>query len=207
VQFFDTRDQLPPRGLYTDTWPTTNLTDAIAISGGGVGTQGFLFLNAKEYRQNSIGGVTRTVFPPGEPGDGSGFVNLDYPGTATGTYAVVDGAAAPDSFQDPVTGNWYCTDHSQCDSAAQTPALAPVQDDPGLPFQAAVAIDGVLYTSGAFTLQGNDFFFGSVVAEQGVLDGGGTPNFLFDESLIKGNWPRPGMDIPRVVVTAWETEL
>jgi hypothetical protein len=208
VQFFDTRDQLAPRGLYTDTWPTTNLTDAIAISGGGVGTQGFLFLNSKDYRQNSIGGVTRTIFPPGEPGDGSGFVNLDYPGTAGGAYTVVDGAPSFDVFYDPPPADkYYCTDASQCDGVAQTQALAPVQDDPGLPFQDNVAIDGVFYTSGAFTLQGNDTFFGSVVAEQGVLDGGGTPNFFFDESLVKGNWPRPGMDIPRVVVTAWETDL
>jgi hypothetical protein len=207
VQFFDTRDQLPPRGLYTDTWPTTNLTDAISISGGGVGTQGFLFLNAKEYRQNSIGGVTRTVFPPGEPGDGSGFVNLDYPGTATGTYTVVDGAPNFEVFHDVGPDKYYCTDASVCNNSTQAGSLVPVQDPVGLPFQTAVSIDGVMYTSGTFTLQGNDIFFGSVVAEQGVLDGGGTPNFLFDESLIKGNWPRPGMDIPRVVVTAWETEL
>ncbi len=207
VQFFDTRDQLPPRGLYTDTWPTTNLTDPIAIGGGGIGAQGFLFLNAKEYRMLGIGGVLRTIFPPGEPGDGSGFVNLDYPGTIAGTYTVVDGAPNFESFQDPVTGNWHCTDALQCDSVARTPSLVPLQDDVGLPFQALVSIDGVFYTSGSFTLQGNDLFFGSVVAEQGIFDGGGTPNFYFDESLIKGNWPRPGMDIPRVVVTAWQTDL
>ena len=94
-------------------------------------------------------------------------------------------------------------------AGAQDPAppIVPLQDDAGLPFQATVANDGVIFISGAYTAQGNQEFYGSLVAEQGVLDGGGTPAFYFDESLIKGQWPRPGMDIPRVVVTAWQTDL
>ena len=211
VIFFDTRDQLPPRGLYTDSWPTTNLTDGISISSasGWLGTQGFIFLNAKTIGTTGGGAVgsLRTIFPPGEPQDGSGLVNLEYPGALSTGYIVRDGTVSFQTFQDPVTGNWHCTDASQCDATARTPSLVPVRDAVGLPFQETVANDGVLYNSGTFTAQGNHDWYGSVVAEQGVLDGGGSPGFWFDESLITGNWPRPGMDIPRVVVTAWETDL
>jgi hypothetical protein len=206
VFFFDTTDGSPPNGLpYTDA--SSNLTPAVNLSGGAWGTQGFVFLNAKEFGTTGLGGVNRTVIPPGEPGDGSGFVNLDYPSTLTGTYTVRDGAVNFETFQDPVTGEWHCTDAQQCDGAARIPAGSPVQDDYGIPFVASMAMDGVLYISGVFNIQGNANYFGSVIGQQGVIDSAGSPNFFFDESLIKGNWPRKGMDVPRVIVTAWETDL
>src|SRR5262245_11718310 len=34
IFFFDTRDGQPPRGLYSDSWPTTNLTPGISYSSG-----------------------------------------------------------------------------------------------------------------------------------------------------------------------------
>ncbi len=206
VIFFDTQDGLRPNGLpYTN--PGTNLTPPIAMSGGGWGAQGMIYINAQQFRSTGVGGVNRTVIPPGEPGDGSGFVNLIYPGDFTGGFTISDGTVAFASFQDPVTGDWWCTDALQCDAAARIPALAPVQDEYGLPFVDDVTIDGVLYVSGTLEVQGNDNFFGSVIAEQGVIDGSGTPSFYFDESLVKGNWPRSGMDIPRVVVSSWQTDL
>ena len=207
VFFFDTVNSLVPNGLpYND--PSSNLTPEIDMSGGTWGTQGFLYLNVKNFHTTGVSGVTRTVFPPGEPGDGSGFVNLDYPSSLGGSYTIRDGTVAFRSFQDPVTGDWFCTDAQQCDAAARLPAAAPVRDGTGLPFSATdIAVDGVMYISGVYTTQGNLQFYGSVVAEQGVLDGGGTPGFFFDESLIKGNWPRKGMNIPRVIVSVWQSEL
>lgn len=210
VMFFDTIDGLPPRGLYTDSWPTTNLTDAITINGSDnwSGVQGVLYLNAKEFRTTGAGvmGTRRTIFPPGEPGDGSGFVNLDYPGTLDGEYIIRDGTVNFETVLDPVTGDWYCTDAIQCDAVAQVPSLVPVQDAVGLPFQDTLALDGVLYSSGTVTAAGNAIFFGSIIAEQGVIGGSGNPRFYFDESLMTGNWPRKGMDVPRVIVTAWQTD-
>jgi len=50
-------------------------------------------------------------------------------------------------------------------------------------------------------------YFGSFVAQQGVLDGSGNPAFYFDESLVKGNWPRKGMNMPRVIISSWQTGL
>ncbi|MFQ5877323.1 MAG: pilus assembly PilX N-terminal domain-containing protein [Acidobacteriota bacterium] len=210
VIFFDTADGQPPNGLaYSD--PGTNLTPDVEIDSttGWQGVQGFLYVNAKSFTTTGTGGIgsLRTIIPPGEPGDGSGFVNLDYPGTLKGTYRIKDGTVNFETFQDPVTGDWWCTDASQCDSTARTPSLTPVKDEYGLPFQETVIVDGVFYTSGVISAKGNAKYFGSVIAEQGVLDGGGTPEFWFDESLVKGNWPRKGMNLPRVVVTSWQTDL
>ena len=64
-----------------------------------------------------------------------------------------------------------------------------------------------MYNSGTFTATGNALYFGSFVAQQGVIDGGGNPGFYFDESLVKGNWPRKGMNMPRVIVSSWQTGL
>ena len=147
------------------------------------------------------------MIPPGEPGDGSGHVNLDYPGSFGGTYRVEDGTVNFESIQHPTTGEWWCTDASQCDSGGQTAAGAPVKDDYGLPFVANAVLDGVMYTSGSLQFQGNANYYGSVMAEQGVLISAGTPAFWFDETLIKGDWPRADMALPRVVVTVWQTDL
>jgi hypothetical protein len=147
------------------------------------------------------------VVPPGEPGDGSGFVNIDYPGSLTGQYTISQGTVRFDSFQDLVTGDYHCVDASQCDASLRTPALVPVKDDLGLPFMAGIAMYGVMYLGGTFTAQGNAAYYGSVVAQRGVLDGAGTPQFYFDERLVKGQWPPKGIALPRVVVSSWQTDL
>jgi Tfp pilus assembly protein PilX len=201
VFFFDTQDQLAPNVA------GTNLTPAIDLSGGTYAAMGFIYLNAADFGTTGLGGRNHTVFPPGEPGDASGFVNFAYPGTLTGSYPVKSGVVSFQTFQDPETGTWYCTDAATCTTASRTPAGTPVQDSPGLPFTQAVMLDGVFYTSGTFEAQGNANYFGSVVAQRGVVDGGGTPNFWFDERLVKGQWPPKGMPLPRVVISAWETDL
>ncbi|MEK7799648.1 MAG: hypothetical protein AAB297_07445, partial [Acidobacteriota bacterium] len=205
VMFFDTYDGTAPFGPYTGTWPATNLTADISISGAGWGTQGFVFLNARNFETTGAGGsgTLRTIIPPGEPGDGSGFVNFNYPGSFTGAHVISNGAASPESFQDPVTLDWWCTDISPCPGGAS----APIKDNYGLPFQDFVVMDGVFYNSGSFTAKGNARYYGSLIAQQGVLDGGGSPELYFDESLVKGNWPRKGMNLPRVVISAWQTDL
>src|SRR5206468_12832933 len=102
IFFYDTRDGTPPRGLYTDTWPTTNLTPDIAISSSDnfAGIEGFGYLNSSMYRTTGSGsiGSTHTVFPPGEPFDGSGFVNLQYPGDFSNNYIVRETSVAGGSF-------------------------------------------------------------------------------------------------------------
>ena len=203
IYFFDTQDGLAP------VVAGTNLTPAITVNGGAWGAMGFIYLNAADLGPTGVskGGAIRTIFPPGEPGDGTGFVNFHYPSSISGGYTIRDGTVDFQTFQDPVTGDWFCTDASSCTAASRTPAGSPVKDDYGLPFQDNIAMDGVLYIAGTFSAQGNANFFGSVVAQRGVIDGSGTPGFYFDESLIKGNWPRKGMNMPRVVISSWQTNL
>ena len=212
IFFFDSRDAQPPRGLYTDSWPTTNLTPNIHItsSDNWDGLQGFAYLNSAMFYTTGSGsiGSTRTIFPPGEPFDASGFVNLQYPGDLSNNYIVRATSAAGASFLDPVTNTRYCVDADTCTTSTFLPSTTgPKRDDIGLPFQATDVLDGVMYTSGAFTSSGNAIYFGSFVTQQGVIDGGGNPTFYFDESLVKGNWPRKGMNMPRVIITSWQTGL
>jgi Tfp pilus assembly protein PilX len=201
VFFFDTKDSLAPDA------GGTNLTPAIALSGGTWGVTGFMYLNAADFGTTGLGGRNRTIVPPGEPGDGTGFVNFHYPSSFAGGYTIRNGTVDFQTFQDPVTNDWYCTDASVCTSATRTPAGAPVKDINGLPFTGSVSIDGVFFTAGTFEAQGNANYYGSVVAQRGVVDGAGTPGFYFDESLVKGNWPPKGMGMPRVVISSWQTNL
>ncbi len=214
--FFDTRDGLPPRGLYTDSWPTTNLTPDLDLTSAewSGGVAGFVFLNAKSFGSQGTGtsGNLRWIVPPGEPGDASGFVNLNYPSGAgadlTDLPLISQTTVRFGNIQAGTGGSWYCTDalNGICGPGA-TASPTPRRDDTGLPFQDNAVLDGVFYTSGVFTAVGNASYFGSLVAQQGVLDGGGTPAFYFDERLVKGQWPPKGMSIPRVIVSAWQTDL
>ncbi len=217
--FFDTTTGTAPFGLYTNpqypgsgsTAGYTNLTPAITIasSTGWPGLAGFLYLNSKSYGTTGAGtmGTTRTLFPPGEPGDSSGFVNLQYPGTLNGNYTIRDGTVAAASFLDPETNTRFCVDASACTLGGMTPASTPVQDTIGLPFQDTLVMDGVFYTSGTLTSSGNANYFGSAVANQGVIAGSGTPGFYFDQRLLTGGWPPKNLNLPRVVISAWETDL
>jgi hypothetical protein len=217
VFFFDTAYGNKPYGEYTENQGTdvntqTNLTPGIQIAStsGWLGVQGFVFMNAKTFGTTGVGSVgsLRTIIPPGEPFDGSGHVNLQYPGDFTNNYIVRNATVAAGFYLQTSTNTPYCTDCAagMCTTTGCT-STAVVRDDTGLPFNGTVVLDGVMYNSGTFTASGNAKYFGSFVAQQGVLDGAGNPAFYFDESLVEGNWPRKGMNIPRVVVTSWETEL
>ena len=203
IIFFDTQDGLQPDVA------GTNLTPGVDIAGGGWNVAGFLYSNTVDFRTTGAGsGVNRLVFPPGEPGDGSGFVNLDYGSSLTGPYTISQGTVRHDSINYPGgSGDWYCTDASQCDSSARVPAGSPVKDDLGLPFVTGISVYGVMYLAGTFTAQGNANYYGSVVAQRGVIDGAGNPGFYFDERLVKGQWPPKGMNLPRVVISSWQTDL
>jgi Tfp pilus assembly protein PilX len=201
VFFFDTQDGLAPNVA------GTNLTPAVALSGGTWGVGGFVYMNVADFGTTGLGGLPTTFVPPGEPSDGSGFVNLDYPGSDSDAYRIKQGTANFETWQDPVTAEWYCTDASQCDASARTPAGVPVLDTRGIPYRTDAALNGVMYIAGTFEAQGNAKYFGSVVAQRGVVDGSGTPEFWFDERLIKGQWPPKGMSIPRVVISSWQTDL
>jgi len=66
---------------------------------------------------------------------------------------------------------------------------------------------GLLYVSGEFDAQGTPLYFGSVVTKAGMVNSlSGTPDLFWDTDL-KDNWPPPGWELPRVIITKWETDL
>jgi hypothetical protein len=69
----------------------------------------------------------------------------------------------------------------------------------------APIMDGVLYNEGAFDTPGNANYFGSILIN-GNIRGTGTAEVWFDEYLVKGGWQDKFKELPRVFVTAHETE-
>ena len=68
---------------------------------------------------------------------------------------------------------------------------------------------GIFYTNGYWDATGNATYYGSVISYQGISESsptGGTPDIYWDQS-IRDNWPPPGWDLPRVIITRWETDL
>jgi hypothetical protein len=203
IMFFDTKDGLQPDVA------GTNLTPAVSVSGGGWNTAGFIYSNTADWSTSGVGtGTNRLVFPPGEPGDGSGFVNIDYTASLVGPWTISNAVPRFHSLNyPPLSADWYCVDAATCGPGGQSAALAPVKDDTGMPFVTGISVYGVMYLAGTFSAQGNANYFGSVVAQRGVIDGSGNPAFYFDERLVKGQWPPKGMGLPRVVISAWQTDL
>lgn len=64
---------------------------------------------------------------------------------------------------------------------------------------------GVFYNEGQFDSSGNADYLGSVLINGDVL-GNGNAEVWFDERLIKGEWPPDDIPIPRVYVTAHQTD-
>ena len=66
---------------------------------------------------------------------------------------------------------------------------------------------GLLYVSGTFDSQGTPLYYGSVVTKAGMNGSmAGTPDIFWDTDL-KDNWPPPGWELPRVIITRWQTDL
>ena len=242
--FFDTTDGRAPNG--------TNWTPAIAVNGNWY-TEGFIYLNALNFRTTGVTGVDIPIMAPGEPFqdtftggaaytnrynaepftdtnlngvhdpgepftdtippanggtdgvyDAEEWVNLDYATVMGG------GGGPPENFvkQNPGTETRTVTANGITVSRTTTNA----RDDSGLPVVTAVNLYGVFYNSGHFSVQGNGFYFGSVIAGNGVGEdffGGpaaGNPNLYFDERLIKGEWPPPEIEIPLTLITVWKTD-
>ncbi|HUF17869.1 MAG TPA: pilus assembly PilX N-terminal domain-containing protein [Thermoanaerobaculia bacterium] len=67
-------------------------------------------------------------------------------------------------------------------------------------------LNGVMYIEGDFgDTTGNADYFGSLLVN-GNVSGTGTPEVWFDERLIKGDWPPPEFNFPRVYISAHLTD-
>jgi hypothetical protein len=179
--FFDTRDGLPPAA------DGSNLTPAIALTGGTWSFRGMLYLNAAGFQTDGVSGVTSDLVAPGEPfedldqdgrfdaGDES-WIDLAYPNTLAGSFA----AGGPVGRQE-----------------ASTEVILD-----------SVSVSGILYTNGTFEATGTGRYYGTVVARGGVVQttgASGVPEIYWDAS-IAAEWPGPGVRLPRVVLTSWTTD-
>ena len=67
---------------------------------------------------------------------------------------------------------------------------------------------GFCTLSGQFDASGTVYYDGSVVTYAGTETGvktSGAASLYWDPN-IKDNWPPPGWDLPRVIVTRWQTD-
>ena len=195
--FFDTKDSVRPYdndgdGLYD------NLTPPISLSGGTHGMRGLIYINAETFQSKGINGRAVTMAAPGEPwldidqdgvyDVGEPWVNLAYPGNISAPFV----ADAADALLDDGTFG-----------------ASAVRNGKGPDFASTALMWGILYNSGQFEATGNARYYGSVVGESGVGENSpaaGTPEFYWDESIAE-NWPPEEWDLPRVVITRWETDL
>jgi hypothetical protein len=153
------------------------------------------------------------------------YLNLIYP--SVGNYAqaccggggaprrLTVGWQAPNSFsklpikKDEATGNPIACSAGNAIDPNCTSNLynrdGPLANNFGNTSNTRPILDGVLYNEGRFDSQGNAAYFGSILIN-GDIVGTGTPEVWFDELLIKGGWQDKFKELPRVFVTAHETE-
>jgi len=201
--FFDTKDGLAPHNP-DSTGVAVNLTPEMKISAN-YGVQGFLYANTVRWTSQGTVGRPVTMHWPAEPfrdadengryDPGEDFVNLNYSGIST-----------TDAKEKPIV--------RRADAGAGTDlygsidGINPVWNSKGPNINGYDAVVwGVLYVSGDFDCQGTPLYYGSVVTKAGMNNAmAGTPDLFFDTDL-KDNWPPPGWELPRVIITQWITDL
>ena len=195
--FFDTRDGLPPEDTDGDGY-YDNLTPAIALQGGTWGARGFIYLNSVTFQTRGVNGRATTFAAPGEPFQdenqngqydaGERWVNVQYPTNLTDDFV----ADSTDTLQDDGTYG-----------------ASAVRNSRGPEFTDNASMWGILYNNGQWESTGNAIYYGSVVAKSGIGENSpaaGTPEVYWDDT-IRTSWPPETWDMPRVLITRWETDL
>jgi hypothetical protein len=188
VFFFDTRDGLPPHDFDASN-VAQNLTPDITISGT-YGVRGLVYLNAKMWRVTGSPGRPARFTMPGEP-----FRDLDENGV-----------------RDPATEDYI---NLQYPVAALDDPIFVKDSDPGKIWNATgptfnhdAVVWGILYVTGQFDASGTPYYDGSVITYAGTETGVktvGTASLYWDPT-IKTNWPPPDWNLPRVIITRWQTD-
>lgn len=195
--FFDTRDSVAPYDSDGDGLEDDNLTPEIRISGGTWGTRGFLYLNALEFQTKGVTGRAATYKMPGEP-----WLDIDQDGQYDVGEPWVNLAYPTANITDPIVAD------AADDWGSGTPGT-PVRNPKGPSVAGEAVVWGILYTAGEFNATGNANYHGSVVSKTSVGENSpaaGTPHIYWDET-IQDDWPPAGWELPRVVITQWETDL
>jgi len=192
LYFFDTTDGIAPYdaggdGIYD------NLTPAISISGGTWGARGFFYMNTLEFQTKGVTGRAATFNAPGEP-----FSDTDADGVYDAGEPYINLAYPTASLNDP-----YIID------TTDTYGGAVMRNSRGPDVAGTAALWGILYTNGDFSATGNATYYGSVIGKSGVGElspAAGTPDMYWDESILT-DWPPADWDLPRVIISRWETDL
>jgi len=198
--FFDTQDGLPPHD-YDVGNVADNLTPDITITDGSYGVRGFLYVNTSMWRVQGSPGRPATFTFPGEPfrdvnengayESGEGWINLRYTGVT--------------QLTDPLVVD----DTDTYDQSVPPPSTpVPVRNARGPSVTHDAIVWGILYVAGQFDAGGTPYYNGSVITYAGTETGArtaGTANLYWDPTL-KDNWPPPGWDLPRVILTRWQTD-
>ena len=197
--FFDTKDRLAPHDPDA-AGVAVNLTPEMKVTNG-IGVQGFVYANTANWNSQGTPGRAITMHWPGEPyrdadqngryDAGEDFVNLNYSGISTTDPTVkpsvtrADAGVGADAYGGSVMYN---------------------SRGPNITGQTAI-VWGLLYVSGVFDSQGTAQYYGSVVTKAGMNNSmAGTADVWWDTDL-KDNWPPAGWELPRVVITRWQTDL
>ena len=195
LYFFDTMDGNAPNGA------GTNLTPEIDLNGGSYLAKGFVYVNTTEWRTTGLGGRSVDMIWPGEPfrdsnqngvyDAGEAWINLNYTGISTTNPSTAPVAAKNDLYDPTGIGGGL-----------------PVRNQYGpLITGQTASLWGVLYVAGDLDAKGNANYYGSVVSKGGTASKmAGNPDLWWD-ARIKDNWPPPGWELPRVIITRWETDL
>lgn len=186
LYFFDTKNAQKPLDDYS------NLTPEIQVTGGWNGFRGFMYLNSDTFTINGAKAVAATFTFPGEPyfdtntngkwDTGEPYVNLNYNSLANPTSNIR--ASATDTYGSGSTAVYN----------AQGSSVAGTAD-----------IWGIVYNTGEFDAQGNPVILGSMITKKGQSKSAGTANLYWDPKLLT-NWPPSEWDLPRVVITRYETD-
>ncbi len=201
--FFDTKDKLAPH-TFDASGLAANLTPEMHISAN-YGVQGFVYANTVAWTSQGSPGRNINMHWPAEPfrdansnghyDTGEDFVNLNYTTIST-----------TDPHDKPVVKSGILG--AGTDLYQSTDGINPVWSSrgPAITGQQAI-VWGLLYLSGEFDAQGTPMYFGSVVTKAGMVNSlNGTPDLFWDTDL-KDNWPPPTWELPRVIITKWETDL
>jgi hypothetical protein len=200
--FFDTRDGLAPHDFDASN-VAANLTPEIRITDPNYGTRGFLYVNTTKWGVNGAPGRSATFTLPGEP-----FRDVNENGVKDPTEDWINlryGAGAISDINSVI----YVDDNDTYDATIPPPAT-PVKVwnplGPSVPHNAIVW--GILYLSGQFEADGTPYYDGSVITFAGTETGAKTPGTasLYWDPMLKENWPPPNWDLPRVIITGWQTD-
>jgi len=197
VFFFDTTNGLPPAA------DGSNLTPTVAISGAAWAVDGFVYLNAQDFKTTGAGAApNRWIFPPGEP-----YVDLNSNGAYDTGEPYVNLQYNASNYTVDSTATQTVTADADGDGVDETYSTTLGRDMLGPPVQKGINVYGIFYNSGVFEAEGNFGYYGSVIGKTGVGPSAGTPDIYWDERIAQGAWPPAGLDLPRVVVSSWEVEL